>query len=190
VPHRVHQLIQLQALERTHADGLFISPVIGPKKPGDFLPGPILRTYQLLLDFGHYPRGKVVLGCFATYSRYCGPREAVFTAICRRNMGCSHFIVGRDHTGVGTFYEDRHTRELFEELHDVGVQPVFFDMLGYDPTSGSYQADGSGDLVTISGSEARDAIRKQAELPEWYMHDLVQEELRDSIAKGEPVFCE
>lgn len=190
VPHRVHELIQMQALERTHADGLFISPVIGPKKPGDYLAGPILNSYQLLLDFGHYPRGKVVLGCFATYSRYCGPREAVFTAICRRNMGCSHFIVGRDHTGVGNFYNDRDTRELFEELHDVGVQPVFFDMLGYDPSSQSYQPEGTPGLVTISGSEAREALRNQEELPEWYMDDLVQEALRGSIAKGEPVFCE
>lgn len=190
VPHRVHQLIQMKALERTHADGLFISPVIGPKKPGDYLAGPILSSYQLLLDFGHYPRGKVVLGCFATYSRYCGPREAVFTAICRRNMGCSHFIVGRDHTGVGTFYNDRDTRQLFEELHDVGVRPVFFDMLGYDPSSDSYQPEGTPGLVSISGSEAREALRKQEELPEWYMHDLVQEALRGSIAKGEPVFCE
>ncbi len=190
VPHRVHELIQLQALERTHADGLFISPVIGPQKPGDFLPGPILHSYQLLLDFGHYPRGKVVLGSFATYPRYCGPREAVFTATCRRNMGCSHFIVGRDHAGVGGFYNDRETRALFEELDDLGVEPVFFDMLGYHPESGSYRAADTADLVSISGSEAREALRRQEELPQWYMHEVVQEALRSSIAQGEPVFCE
>lgn len=190
VPHRVHELIQLEALSRTHADGLFISPVIGPQKAGDYLPGPILRSYQLLLDFGHYPAGKVVLGCFATYPRYCGPREAVFTAICRRNMGCSHFIVGRDHAGVGDFYGDRDTRELFDELGDVGVQPVFFDPLGYDPESKSYRAEGSPGLVNISGSEARELLRRQEELPEWYMHDVLQEALRAEIANGERVFCE
>jgi ATP sulfurylase len=190
VPHRVHELIQLEALERTHADGLFISPVIGPQKSGDFLPGPILSSYQLLLDFGHYPHGKVVLGCFATYPRYCGPREAVFTAICRRNMGCSHFVVGRDHAGVGDFYEDRQTKELFEELGDVGVEPVFFDMLGYDPVSRSYRPEGSPGLVSISGSDARETLRRQEELPEWYMNDLVQEALRRSISGGERVFCD
>ncbi len=62
VPHRVHELIQREALKRTHADGLFISPVVGPKKAGDYLPGPILRSYQLLVDFGYYPQDKVVLG--------------------------------------------------------------------------------------------------------------------------------
>ena len=189
VPHRVHQLIQMQALERTHADGLFISPVIGPQKPGDFLPGPVLRSYQLLLDFGHYPRGKVVLGSFATYPRYCGPREAVFTAICRRNMGCSHFIVGRDHAGVGDLYEDGDTRALFDELGDLlGVTPVFFDMLGYHPASKTYRAESSPEIVSINGSAAREALRRQEELPQWYMHDVVQEALRGSIAQGEAVF--
>jgi ATP sulfurylase len=190
VPHRIHELIQQQALDSTHADGLFISPVIGPQKQGDFLPGPILKSYQLLLDFGYYPRGKVVLGAFATYPRFCGPREAVFTAICRRNMGCSHFIVGRDHAGVGGFYDDRDTRALFDELGDLGVQPVFFEMLGYDPSSRSYRAEGAQDLITISGSEAREALRQQRELPQWFMHDLVQESIRESLAKGEDVFCE
>jgi ATP sulfurylase len=189
VPHRVHQLIQEQALERTHADGLFISPVIGPRKPGDFLPAPVLRSYQLLLDFGYYPRGKVVLGSFATYPRYCGPREAVFTATCRRNMGCSHFIVGRGHAGVGDFYHDQDTRTLFEELSDLlRVTPVFFDTLSYHPATRTYRAGGSPDVVDISGSDARDALRRQEELPPWYMHDVVQEALRNSIAQGEAVF--
>ena len=93
VPHRVHEFIQLRALDMVHADGLYISPVIGPKKSGDFLSGPILQSYQVLLESGVYPPGKVVLGAFSTYSRYCGPREAVFTAICRKNMGCDYFVV-------------------------------------------------------------------------------------------------
>ncbi|HET9590039.1 MAG TPA: pyruvate kinase, partial [Anaerolineales bacterium] len=99
--HRGHEFIQIQALEQTGADGIYINPVIGPKKQGDFLAEPIMLSYQTLLEFGCYPKGRVVLGSFFTYSRYAGPREAVFTALCRKNMGCSHFIVGRDHTGVG-----------------------------------------------------------------------------------------
>lgn len=187
-PHRVHEFLQLEALRRTHADGLFISPVIGPQKPGDFYPEPILKSYQRLLDFGHYPRGKVVLGCFATYPRYCGPREAVFTATCRQNMGCSHFIVGRDHAGVGNYYRDRATRDLFEELGDLGVTPVFFDKVGYDQASASYRTNGASDMVTISGSEARRALRNQEELPAWYMRDVVQEVLRLDLARGEQIF--
>ncbi|NNL47382.1 MAG: sulfate adenylyltransferase, partial [Acidimicrobiia bacterium] len=189
-PHRVHEFLQLEALKRTHADGLFISPVIGPQKPGDYYPGPILKSYQRLLDFGHYPRGKVVLGCFPTYPRYCGPREAVFTAICRQNMGCSHFIVGRDHAGVGNFYRDRATRDLFDQVEDLDVRPVFFDKVGYHQASASYRSNGAGELVTISGSKARQALRDQEELPEWYMRDVVQEVLRLDLARGEQIFRE
>jgi ATP sulfurylase len=76
-PHRAHEFIQLKALEETHADGLLISPVIGSPKAGDFLPEWIMKSYQLMIDFGVYPRDKVLLTCFATYPRYCGPREAV-----------------------------------------------------------------------------------------------------------------
>ena len=110
--HRGHESIQLEALERTGADGIYINPVVGPKKRGDFLPEPILLSYQTLLEFGYYPQGKVVLGSFYTYSRYAGPREAVFTALCRKNMGCSHFIMGRDHTGVGNFITRTRTGAL------------------------------------------------------------------------------
>ncbi|MEZ4736133.1 MAG: pyruvate kinase [Caldilineaceae bacterium] len=130
--HRGHESIQIEALERTGADGIYINPVLGPKKPGDFLPEPILLSYQTLLEFGCYPKGKVVLGSFFTYSRYAGPREAIFTALCRKNMGCSHFIIGRDHTGVGNFYPRHANRELFEALGDIGVKPVFFETVGYN----------------------------------------------------------
>ena len=79
-----------------------------------------MQSYQTMLEFGLYPEGKVVLGSFATYSRYAGPREAVFTALCRKNMGCSHFIVGRDHTGVGSVYAREANTKLFGEIGDLG----------------------------------------------------------------------
>ena len=190
VAHRVHELIQIRALESTHADGLFISPVVGPQKVGDFLPEPIMKSYQLMIDFGLYPRGKVVLGCFSTYPRYCGPREAVFTAICRKNMGCSHFIVGRDHTGVGGFYKNHDTRELFEKLGDLGVTPVFFDDIGYNPGKQTYCSMKSAGTVPISGSEIREALRQNAELPEWFVRENIQDMLRAEIAAGREVFYE
>ena len=71
-------------MENEHVDGLFISPVIGPKKTGDFLPDPILRSYQILIDNGIYPEGKVVLGSFSSFPRYCGQRETIFTMLCRK----------------------------------------------------------------------------------------------------------
>jgi len=189
--HRVHEYLQLRALETTGADGLYISPVLGPKKPGDFLPGPIMRSYELLLDFGVYPREQVVLGSFATYSRYAGPREAVFTALCRRNMGCTHFIVGRDHTGVGDFYAPEAGRRLFEALGDLGIEPVFFDEVGYSTDLRRYGTEAEiGRLATISGTEVRRCLKEGRRLPDWFMRDVVQDSLQAEIARGRPVFQE
>jgi ATP sulfurylase len=190
VPHRVHEFIQLRALEMLHADGLYISPAIGPKKPGDFLSAPILQSYQLLLESGVYPRGKVVLGAFSTYSRYCGPREAVFTAICRKNMGCDHFIVGRDHTGVADWYEDHHTRALFDSLDDLGVTPIFFEPYGFNPAMNQYDLLSEPETVVISGTQLRTALVNGDPLPDWYVREVVQATLRDRMASNGTVFWE
>lgn len=189
--HRVHEFIQMRALEQTNADGLFISPVVGPKKRNDFLPAPIMRSYQLLLEFGAYPPGRVVLGCFPTYSRYCGPREAVFTALCRKNMGCSHFIVGRDHTGVGDFYSADDNRRMFDEIGDLGIEIVQFGAIGFDPVKSAYTDIGNGSFVeSISGTEVREALRADLPLPDWFMRDIVQQMLRSEISAGLPIFVE
>ncbi len=188
VPHRVHEFIQINALESTHADGLLISPIIGPQKAGDFLPGPVIKSYQLLINQGLYPSEKVVLGCFSTYPRYAGPREAIFTAICRKNMGCSHFIVGRDHTGVGDFYRDSDTRQLFDKLDDLGIKPVFYDPIGYNPMKNQYCPVNSTETIPISGSEVREALRQNRSLPHWVMHQLVQDMLRAQITAGKDIF--
>jgi ATP sulfurylase len=188
VIHRVHEHIQLKALETVHADGLYITPVIGPKKPGDFLPGPIMKSYQLMLDSGLYPDGKVLVGSFATYSRYCGPREAVFTALCRKNMGCSHFIIGRDHTGVADFYRPEDNQRLFERLGDLGVTPIFFGAVGYDPQARAYGSLSGKGGEQISGTQVREALREGRPLPEWFMRGPIQEMLRRELAAGRPVF--
>jgi ATP sulfurylase len=173
-----------------HADGLYISPVIGPKKPGDFLSGPILQSYQVLLESGVYPSGKVILGAFSTYSRYCGPREAVFTAICRKNMGCDHFVVGRDHTGVSDWYKDHQTRALFESLDDLGVTPIFFEPYGFNPETNQYDVLSGPETVVISGTQVRTALMNGDPLPDWYVRDAVQMVLRDRMANDGSVFWE
>jgi pyruvate kinase len=190
VPHRVHEFIQMRALDDTDADGLYISPATGPKKAGDFLSGPILECYQLLLESGVYPRGQVVLGAFSTYSRYCGPREAVFTAICRKNMGCDHFIVGRDHAGVTNTYTDRQTRELFESVDDLGITPIFFEPHGYNVETAEYDLLSNPGTVAISGTDVRHALAEGAVLPDWCVRETVQAMLRESIVAGRPVFWE
>lgn len=101
VPHRAHEHLQRVALELV--DGLFIQPLIGAKKVGDYTPTAIVKGYQALIA-GFYPADRVAFGILSTYMRYAGPREAVFHAIIRRNYGCTHFVVGRDHAGVGDYY--------------------------------------------------------------------------------------
>lgn len=187
--HRVHEYLQLDALASTHADGLYISPVIGPKKQGDFLPGPIMQSYQTLIQLGAYPEGKVVLGSFSTYSRFAGPREAIFTALCRKNMGCSHFIVGRDHAGVGRFYGPDAMARYAEGLGDLGVTLVYFDAIGYDPKRNDYgPANAAGAQTSISGTQVREALRAGKRLPDWFMRPEIQDMLLGEVASGHPVF--
>jgi pyruvate kinase len=189
VVHRVHHYLQLKALEQTGADGLYISPVIGQKKIHDFLPEPIMKSYQTLLESGEYPRNKVVLGAFSTYSRYAGPREAVFTALCRKNLGCSHFIIGRDHTGVGDFYASDANQVFFDKVGDIGIIPLFFDSIGYDLKTKQYlPASNTQTLQQISGTEARNCIIRGERLPEWFMHNIVQDMLFDEQNQGNTLF--
>ncbi len=187
--HRGHEYIQLKALEDTGADGLYVNPVIGPKKAGDFMPGPIMLSYQTMLEFGLFPAGRVTLGSFATYSRYAGPREAVFTALCRKNMGCNYFIIGRDHTGVGNFYAPGANQSLMEELGDFGIQPLFFDAVAYDPSTPrhGFASDGT-DMIPIDGTQVRNALRDGKSVPDWMMRDIIQETLRLELAQNRPLF--
>ena len=111
---------------------------------------------------------------FNSYPRYCGPREAVFTALCRKNFGCSHFIIGRDHTGIASHYSKESMDDLFEELGDLGIKPIFFDNVYYDEKLGSYVANNSfrsrkKNYKSMSGTEAREMLRKEISPPEWYM---------------------
>jgi sulfate adenylyltransferase len=101
VPHRAHEYLQRVALEL--CDGLFIQPLVGRKKRGDYTPEAVLGGYKALIT-NMLPRERVLLGVLSTAMRYAGPREAIFHAIIRRNYGCTHFIIGRDHAGVQSFY--------------------------------------------------------------------------------------
>jgi ATP sulfurylase len=106
-------------------------------------------------------------------------------------MGCSHFIIGRDHTGVGDFYKSIDYRSYFEELGDIGIEPVIFDAVGYNPKNKKYEKLLSADtLEPISGTKVREAFQKNTPLPDWFMREIIQESLREDIATGRPIFYE
>jgi sulfate adenylyltransferase len=128
VPHRAHEYLQKSALE--HVDGLLIQPKIGEKKAGDYTNSAILEGYEALID-GYYPTESVVLAMFKSRMWYAGPREAVFDSIVRKNYGCTHFIVGRDHAGVGNYYGDFEAQRLFDAVGDVGIEPLYYHYAFY-----------------------------------------------------------
>ncbi len=117
-PHRAHEYLQRVGLELT--DGLFINPVIGKKKAGDFTDEAILATYNYMVK-QVYPRDRAVLSILPLQMRYAGPREAVLHAIIRKNFGCTHFIIGRDHAGVGNYYGTYAAQEIFDMIDDIDI---------------------------------------------------------------------
>jgi sulfate adenylyltransferase len=121
VPHRAHEYLQKIAL--TVTDGILIHPIIGWKKDGDFKPEIVIKAYKVLID-RYFPKNSVIFAGLATAMRYAGPREAVFHAIIRKNYGCTHFIVGRDHAGVGEFYGKYDAHEIFQQFPDLGIVPL------------------------------------------------------------------
>lgn len=122
-PHLGHEWIQKTAL--TFADGVFINPLVGRKKKADFQDEPILETYGLLIE-NFFLRERAVMAILRTDMKYAGPREAIHHAIMRKNFGCTHFIVGRDHAGVASFYDPYAAQDLFGEFPDLGIVPMFF----------------------------------------------------------------
>jgi ATP sulfurylase len=190
VPHKGHEHVIRQGLERSNADGLLIHPVIGPKKPGDFLPEVILGVYDRLIE---ETLPGALLGAFMTYPRYAGPREAVFTALCRKNFGCTHFIIGRDHAGVGKFYANSTAQGLVESLGgDLGIDLVFFDPVSYSQSKDAYVEDSqpSDDYKSISGSFVRDSLRNGDPLPSWCVSETASTWLQNHLKSGAPMFVE
>jgi ATP sulfurylase len=177
-------------MEKYDCDGLFIHPVIGPKKVGDFTGDIILKSYNQLIE-KNYPINKIIIGAFNNYSRYAGPKEAVFTALCRKNFGCSHIIVGRDHTGVGSFYPKDGAKRFFEELGDIGIQPIFFDEVYYCLKCKKHVEKckhGINYNYKINGTEIRAKLEKGKALPDWFIRESVLNLISDEIKYGHNVF--
>ncbi|MEM2085818.1 MAG: sulfate adenylyltransferase [Archaeoglobaceae archaeon] len=128
VPHLGHEYVQKTAL--TFVDGILINPVLGKKKIGDYTDEAIIKSYEALFN-NYYPKYTAVLTAIRYEMRYAGPREAVHHAIMRKNLGATHFIVGRDHAGVGNYYGPYEAWGIFDEFPDLGITPIFVKEVFY-----------------------------------------------------------
>jgi sulfate adenylyltransferase len=188
IPHLGHEYVQKTAL--TFVDGLFINPVIGKKKSGDFKDEVILEAYEALIR-NYYLKDRAVMAILRTEMRYAGPREAIFHAIVRKNFGCTHFVVGRDHAGVGKFYSPYAAQEIFTEFPDLGIIPLFFTSFFYCDRCGSVVNEkicphDRSHRTDFSGSGLREKLSKGEPLPK----EFVRPEVADVLLKWKDPFVE
>ena len=188
--HRAHEHLQRIAMEIV--DGLFIHPLIGWKKQGDFSPEAVIKAYEKMVE-EFYPKKSVVLGTLETPMRYAGPREAVFHAIIRRNFGCTHFIVGRDHAGVGDYYGKYDAHKLCRQFNDLGIEilalcgPYYCSKCGAVVTEKSCPHD-SAHALSISGTQVREMLEKGIRPPVEYMRPEIADVLI-RLQKEDKLFC-
>src|SRR5262249_29425225 len=180
--HRAHEHLTKLALEQT--DGIVLHPLVGETKNDDVPAAVRFRAYDVLVS-RYYPPERTILAAFPAAMRYAGPREALFHAIARKNYGITHFIVGRDHAGVGKFYPPLAAQEIFDRFPDLGVEPLKFEPTFYctvcenlaSPRTCPHDAK-----LELSGSKVREILRAGGDLPREFTRPEVAEVLCEHYA--------
>jgi pyruvate kinase len=185
IPSRVHEHIQRMLLEESGADGLLINVAVRPGITGDWTVDLIVRSYQMLLEASFLPSHQILLSASPHYPRYCDTREIIFRAICDKNFGCTHVVIGTSVDSPSVSDRDR----IAAQLQEVEIEPVFVEKLGWDPAAGKFAPPGDTKAFPSSSAEIRRRLSRGELLPDWLIRPEIQDLLHAERAAGRPLFA-